>query len=246
MISAVIITYNEAHNIAAAINSCKDVVDEVIIVDAESSDDTVLIAQQTDKKVETYVKCWKGYGAARNYGASKAKYNWIFSIDADERCSLALLESIKILRLENPAVFQIRRENVYNSEIIKYGFLSPEWKPRLYHKSSASWGDESVHETLRLNHKLEYHKLNGSLMHHAYDSQDHHRQKLDHYAKLSLQSNQNMSSSPMLDKLAPAYHFFRAHFLKLGWLQYPYGLETSKNAYYYSKRKRFYMNKSTT
>lgn len=245
MISAVIITYNEAKHIAATINSCKDVVDEVIVVDAESTDDTILIAQQADQKVKTFVKYWEGYGAARNHGAAKAKHDWILSIDADERCSQALLESIKKVQLEKTVAFQVRRENIYKSEIIKYGFLAPEWKTRLYHKLVASWGDEIVHESLQPKQgKLEYRQLNGGLMHHAYESQAHHREKLDQYAKLSVQSKNRKPLDLLADKLAPTYHFVRAHFLKLGCLQSPYGMETSKNAYYYSKRKRFYLNSS--
>ena len=245
MISVVIITYNEAKHIADAIYSCKDVVDEVIVVDAESSDDTVLIAQQTDQKVKTFVKCWEGYGAARNYGAAQAKYDWIFSLDADERCSSELRATLQRLQLEKPTAYQVRRKNIYKSEIIKYGFLAPEWKDRLYNRTSASWDDKSVHETLQSNqHKLEYQKIEGALMHHAYDSQSHHREKLDHYARLLAQSKESRSGPFVLDRLAPAYHFFRAHFLKLGVIQNPYGLETSKNAYYYSQRKRYHLLKA--
>ncbi len=241
MISAVIITYNEAQHIADAINSCKDIVDEVIVIDAESTDDTVINAEQSDEKVRTFVKYWEGYGAARNYGAVKAKHDWIFSIDADERCSPELSETIKSLPLVKPLTYQVRRKNIYNSEIIKYGFLAPEWKARLYSKSLAAWDDKSVHETLQpINSKLEYRKLNGALTHHAYQDQSHHREQLNHYAKLSSQSAKSSLSAYLLDRLAPSYHFCRAHFLKLGFLQTPYGIETSKNAYYYSKRKRYY------
>lgn len=245
MISAVIITYNEAKHIADAINSCKDIVDEVIVIDAESMDDTILLAEQTDEKVKTFVKCWNGYGAARNYGADQAMYDWIFSLDADERCSPDLRQAIKNLQLKNRLTYQVRRKNIYKSEIIKHGFLAPEWKARLYNKSLAKWDDKSVHETLQpINHKLEYRKIEGSLMHHAYKDQSDHREKLDRYAKLSVQSAKSSSMSFVWDRLAPMYHFCRAHFLKLGFLQTPYGIETSKNAFYYSKRKRYYLQQA--
>lgn len=245
MISAVIITYNEAKHIAVAINSCKNIVDEVIVIDAESTDDTVLIARQTDKKVRTFVKCWEGYGSARNYGAAKAKHDWIFSLDADERCSSELRQAIQRLQLEKSKIYQVSRKNIYNSEIIKHGFLAPEWKARLYYKSITKWDDKSVHETLQpINCKLEYRRIEGSLMHHAYEDQSHHREKLDHYAQLSVQSGKSSSTSFIWDRLAPMYHFCKAHFLKLGLLQSPYGFETSKNAYYYSTRKRYYLKQA--
>jgi len=240
MISAVIITYNEAKHITDCIGSCRDIVDEIIIVDAESTDGTVDFAQQDDKKVRTFVKYWSGYGAARNYGAQMAAHDWILVIDADERCSKELVESIEKLKLEKSKVYQFYRKNIYNNEIIKYGFLSPEWKPRLYHREMMAWDNRLVHEQMKtLGKTIEYKKLEGTLFHHAYDSLEHHRTKLERYAQLTATSWQhndkkvNTSSSVV----GPVYHFIRAYFMKLGCLQSPYGWETSKSAYFYNKRK---------
>jgi len=83
MISGVIITYNEEEKIADAILSLQSVCSEVIVVDAESTDETRSIADNLGTRV--YVKEWMGYGQARNYGADLANNDWILSLDADEQ-----------------------------------------------------------------------------------------------------------------------------------------------------------------
>jgi len=91
-ISAVIITKNEEENIVACIKSLKDVVDEVIVVDAHSKDKTCALAEASGAKVLT--RNWTNFGDQRNYGADQASNEWILSIDADERLDENLKNSM--------------------------------------------------------------------------------------------------------------------------------------------------------
>jgi glycosyltransferase involved in cell wall biosynthesis len=95
-ISAVIITYNEEKNIGRCIDSLQDVVDEIIVVDSFSSDRTASICQE--KQVNMVKKAWEGFSAAKNYGNSHSKGEYILSIDADEALDYKLQNSIKILK----------------------------------------------------------------------------------------------------------------------------------------------------
>ena len=75
--------------------------DEIIVVDSESTDDTVAIARQhTDRVV--VVASWPGYIAQKNYAASLASHDWILSLDADERVTPALADEIKALLADDP------------------------------------------------------------------------------------------------------------------------------------------------
>ncbi len=86
-LSVTVIARNEAADIAAALQSVAWA-DELVVVDAESTDDTVAIARRfTDRVV---VRQWAGYVAQKNYAASLASHDWILSLDADERVSAAL------------------------------------------------------------------------------------------------------------------------------------------------------------
>ena len=83
-VTATVITYNEAANIRAALESLSWA-DEIVVVDSESTDDTVAIARTfTDKVI---VRPWPGYVEQKNFAAAQAAHDWIFSLDADERVS---------------------------------------------------------------------------------------------------------------------------------------------------------------
>ncbi len=82
-ITACSIVKNEAHNVARSIESYKDSVDEIIIVDTGSTDNTVDICKEYGAKVLFYD--WNNdFAAAKNYALENAKGDWIIFLDADE------------------------------------------------------------------------------------------------------------------------------------------------------------------
>src|SRR5215207_6184661 len=94
-ISATIITLNEESNIKAA---CESVAwaEEVVVVDSNSTDATRTIAEACGARVIT--NAWPGFGAQKQFAVEQAKHEWIFSLDADERISDELKNSIESLR----------------------------------------------------------------------------------------------------------------------------------------------------
>src|SRR6059036_460680 len=111
-IAAVVITKNEERNISACLESLKWV-DEVIVVDAESSDRTAELAKAYTPKV--FVRAWSGYGPQKNFAIDQATADWILIVDADERVTGKLREVIqKVLQKDNPVVaYRIPRRNFY-------------------------------------------------------------------------------------------------------------------------------------
>ena len=81
LLSANIIARNEAKNIARAIHSCA-VADEVVVVDAESVDETREIASQLGARV--IVQPWLGFARQKNAALEHSTHDWILSLDADE------------------------------------------------------------------------------------------------------------------------------------------------------------------
>ena len=99
-ISVVINTKNEEHNIKDCIDSAKDLADEIIVVDMQSSDKTVEIAQKSGAK--TFSVPDYGYvEPARNFALSKPEYKWTLVLDADERLPEKLKALISRLTEEN-------------------------------------------------------------------------------------------------------------------------------------------------
>src|SRR6478752_3980977 len=98
-VTATVITFNEAANIQAALESLSWA-DEIIVVDSESTDDTVSIARKFTEHV--IVRPWPGYVAQKNFAAERAAHDWIFSLDADERVTAALAAEIAAVAGREP------------------------------------------------------------------------------------------------------------------------------------------------
>src|SRR2546427_4298455 len=91
-ISAVVITLNEERNIADCLASVAWM-DEIVVVDACSTDRTVELARRFTDKI--FVRPWPGYGLQKNFGIEQATADWILIVDADERVSPELQGEIR-------------------------------------------------------------------------------------------------------------------------------------------------------
>lgn len=123
-IALTMIVKNEEEHLTACLESVQDQVDEIIIVDTGSTDDTLAIAKRYTPDVFEYP--WHGdFSAARNYAIEKASCSWIFSLDADEillRETGTLKEIIQqhkesdafLLPLENPTTNPTIQVNRYH------------------------------------------------------------------------------------------------------------------------------------
>ena len=90
-ISAYILTFNEAEKIEAAVRSVLWA-DEVVVVDSFSTDRTAELAKALGARVVEVE--FKGFGDLRNRALEACRYDWIFSLDADERCTEAVRDEI--------------------------------------------------------------------------------------------------------------------------------------------------------
>lgn len=102
-ISAVYIAKNEANNIARSLESIKDAVDELILVDTGSTDGTVNIFKSYGGQV--FLQKWADdFSAPRNMALSKATGDWIIILDADESFSYDTRQNIRgVLESADPA-----------------------------------------------------------------------------------------------------------------------------------------------
>ncbi|MET0638726.1 MAG: glycosyltransferase, partial [Hyphomicrobium sp.] len=91
-LSCFIIAKNEADRIAATINSVKSWVDEVVVVDSESSDTTVSVAEAEGSRV--IVQPWLGFGGQKRFAEDQCRNPWVLNLDADEVVTPALKDEI--------------------------------------------------------------------------------------------------------------------------------------------------------
>lgn len=133
-LSVVVLTRNEAQNIERCLKSVQWA-DEIVVVDAESTDGTPQIAEGLGARVLTH--SWKGAGAQYAFGIAQARSDWVLVLDADEEVTAELAESIRqvIADPQNPfAGYKIRRINYALERWLRWGGWQ-EWVLRLFCES---------------------------------------------------------------------------------------------------------------
>jgi glycosyltransferase involved in cell wall biosynthesis len=232
-ITATVITRNEEHNIASALESLSWA-DEIIVVDSESSDRTVEIARGFTGRV--FVRSWPGYSAQKNFAAEQASHDWIFSLDADERVSNALAEELRQLKDGVPtetAGFEMPRLTFYLGRWIRHSGWRPDYKRRLYDRKRARWRGDYVHETLEVDGKVE--RLRGDIMHYTVRDASEHHMRMDRYTTLAAEQADSQGRRPSIPWMlvSPALVFIRSYIFKLGFLDGVPGLAIARFAAHY-------------
>ncbi len=140
-ISLVINTKNEEKNIIDCINSAKNIVDEIIVADMNSTDQTKKLAKSLGAKVYN-VKDYGYVEPARNFALQKATNEWILLLDADERLSKSLAEKIIQIVQENKYdLVEIPFKNMIFKKHIKHTGWWPDNHIRLFRKKCVKWQD---------------------------------------------------------------------------------------------------------
>lgn len=143
-LSAVIITQNEAHNIAACLDSLA-FCDERVVVDGGSSDDTLAIAQAHGARVLS--RAFDGFGAQKAFAVAQATGDWVLSVDADERVSAALAAEIRGAIASGAAdSYEMPRRSTFCGRVMKHSGWSPDYVLRLFRRDTAQFSADLVHE----------------------------------------------------------------------------------------------------
>ena len=182
-ISVVIITRNEGRNIGRCIASVQGIAHEVIVVDAESTDDTRAIAERMSARV--VVRAWTNYSDQKNFANGLATGAYILSLDADEALSPELTGSLRAAMAGGlNGAYRFNRLTNYCGTWVRHGGWYPDAKVRLFPREGARWEGEHVHEVLRLAEGMPVTTLKGDLFHHSYHSLDDHRERIERYSTL--------------------------------------------------------------
>lgn len=230
-LSVTVITKNEAANLAAALATVRWA-DEIVVVDSESTDDTVAIARQfTDRVV---VQPWQGYVAQKNLAASLASHDWIFSLDADERVPQELAEAIRAaVASPQHSAYRLRRVTWHLGRWIRSTDWYPDYQTRLYDRRHSAWTGRHVHEAIAVNGTLG--ELRGELQHFAYRNIADHLETIDRYTTLAAQQMHESGRRASALQIAthPPLAFARNYLLRGGIGDGVPGLiVSSMNAYY--------------
>jgi len=221
VLSAVVITHNEALNIQRCLQSLK-FCDEIIVVDSQSSDATRSLAQTFTPHVHS--RAWKGYSDQKNHATQLAQGDWVLSIDADEEVTEALREEIQLLleRSTPHAAFSMPRKTIHFGRWIRHGGWYPNRLVRLFKKNEGSWVGDELHE--RWESRGTIGELRHDLLHYSFADLADQVDRNNHYSSLGAlrlqKQGAHFSCLKLLGKTLSK--FLETYALKLGFLDgYP-------------------------
>jgi glycosyltransferase involved in cell wall biosynthesis len=152
-LSLLVLTFNEAANIARCLDSVPFAA-EKLVIDCGSTDATVQVAAAHGARVVQ--QPWLGFGPQRRAATALALHPWILFLDADEWLSLKLALELEarlpaLLASRQAGAFLRRSAWFMGARMRWYRPLARERIERLYHRDRAQWSEALVHEALRFN-----------------------------------------------------------------------------------------------
>ncbi|MCE9597201.1 MAG: glycosyltransferase family 2 protein [Spirochaetia bacterium] len=227
LLSASIITFNEEARVHDCIASVHDFCDEVLVLDSFSTDKTEKIARKFPK-VRFYKHAFDGHVQQKNRAFEMCKGQWIFSLDADERCTPELARSIAdFLRNSSgsgPDGMRINRLTIHMGRPIKHG----GWynaRYRLIRKGAASWGGENPHDQIFLHNQPRWKTnlgpaLTGDLIHYSFKDLSDQINTINKFSSIIAFTRAGKGKKFSLVRLLwkPFQKFIEIYLLKAGFL----------------------------
>ena len=219
-LSVVIITLNEELNISRCIPSVLQVADEIIVVDSLSSDNTKAICLSFP--VTFIEQPFLGFIEQKNFALQKANHQYILSLDADEALSEGMIAFIKQEKTKgfSSDAYGFNRFNNYCGQWIKHGTYYPDKKIRLVKSDVATWGGQNPHDKLIPAEGASIQYVKVDILHYIYRRYDEHMAQMNKFSTIAATAlfQKNKKPSYLKAILNPAWAFFYAFFLRLGFL----------------------------
>lgn len=218
-LTAIVPSYNESHNIVEVLKTV-DFCDEVILVDSNSTDNTVELARPYFTKLLT--REYEHSASQKNWAIPQAVNEWILLIDADERVTPALREEIINLlpKLDDrdEVGYWVGRRNFFMGKQVRYSGWKNDKVIRLFRKSKCKYIDKHVHSEILADGNIG--RLDNKLLHYKYVSIDHHVMKLQRYASLQARDFDKKVGKITAFHLVlkPLWGFIKHYFLQKGFL----------------------------
>lgn len=195
-ISACYIVKNEAENLAKSIKSLKNQVNEIVVVDTGSTDNTIVVARKLGARVYSFP--WQNdFSKARNFALSKAKGDWLILLDADEYFTSKTAGNIRqVIRQAKQAdalLIQMVNYDVDKAEIQDYFY-----QLRIVRNQQGIHYEGKIHEELKLSEgkSMKFFRISQEMLeiYHIGYASSVSRQKLERNLKLLQQAVDNGQS----------------------------------------------------
>ncbi|MEO7057354.1 MAG: glycosyltransferase family 2 protein [Caldimonas sp.] len=222
-LSVIVITKNESAHIDACLASVA-FADEWIVLDSQSSDDTVERARRFGATVVTTTD-WPGFGRQKQRVLDLATGRWVLAIDADERVTPALAASIRAVVARSdaddkvaPTAYEISRLSQMSGRWIHHGDWYPDRVVRLFRRGRARFSADLVHEHVIADGRVG--RLEGELLHYTMPSYDDALAKLNRYSsgRAADHAAAGRAGGVLPALLHAAWAFVRSYVVRRGFL----------------------------
>lgn len=216
MISAVVLTKNEAKDIEKCLKTltwCN----EIVVIDDYSTDNTVKIAQKYTQTIYKH-NLNNNFSAQRNFGLQKAKGEWVLFIDADEEVTKNLKDEIlKAVKTKKYNGFYLKRKDLNWGKWLNHGETACAKFLRLAKKGKGEW-QNPIHEVLQV--KPPTGELKNPILHYSHQTISETIERIDHYSSIRAKMlyNQGKKTNAFEILAYPLGKFFLNYFLRLGLL----------------------------
>jgi len=218
-ISAVVHTYNEESNIQACLETLT-FADEIVVVDNDSTDRTVALAEAAGARV-VHFHGHQGYlEPVRAFGLSQLRFEWVFILDADERVTPELRAALLKIK-SDPQVcngYWIPVRNYHFGRWLRHGGLYPDLHLRFFKRDMGSYPELGLHRGIHVKGSTS--RISGDILHYSYRNIHHYFEKLNTYTTIEAQRIVEQGRRPTgYDLLLkPLHRFFKAYLFQAGFL----------------------------
>ena len=246
-LSVIVITKNEIANIEACLRSVP-FADQFVVLDSGSLDGTVAVAEKMGAQVSQSLD-WRGFGIQKNRALDLAVYDWVLSMDADERLSPQLqAEIISVLKDPEFDVYSFPRRSSYCGQFILYSGWYPDRVTRLFRRGRASFSTDLVHEKLMTTGPVG--QLRADILHASFSDLESVLDKANRYSTAGAQALFKRGKKASLGKALGhgLWAFFRTYILRFGFLDGRMGLVlaiSNAEGTYYRYLKLWLMSKES-
>lgn len=222
-LSVFVITQNEAADLPQCLASVSALAGEIIVVDSGSTDATRAIAEGAGARV--YERAFDGFAAQKQFALDQCQGQWALSIDADERVSPLLAESIRriIASRDSADGYAIRRHMHFLGKRLRFGGVGVDYPMRLFRRQKGRYAEVLVHERIVIEGRTA--RLEAPLEHHSYATLEEYEAKCDHYTTLAASDLWAKGRRFRLwDHARPLWELFSRVILRGAWLDGQAGL----------------------
>ncbi len=221
-LSISIISRNEETNIRRCLESAAGLAEEIVVVDSGSTDRTREVAESLGARVVH--QDWLGHRDQKNVALGLCTRPWVLALDCDEELSPELRQSIeRFFQDGSPDAWdgaECNRKVWFLGRWITHGDWYPDRKLRLFRRELATWAGSPEHDYIELTGSRRVTRLPGDLHHYSFPTMSRYVEKINTFSDVFLarQKAEGRKWSLFANVTRPWWRFFRAYFLRRGFL----------------------------